>query len=354
MVIARIAVALAGVYLILATFGSAVRTVVLPRGRSPRITRNVFVVMRRLFRLRIGPRPTYERTDSVLAPYAPVSLITLVFVWLAIVFVGYAAAYWGSGRSVTDSIVLSGSSLTTLGFERPDALGWFLVVLSEAAVGLVIVALLITYLPSIYAAFSRREAMVASLETRAGVPPSAEALVIRVWAIEWLDKVQDFWPAWEAWFIDLQETHTTFPSLAFFRSPQPEQSWVTTAGAMLDTASFMASTIDRPRDPAAELLLRSGYIALRRIAGVLIPRATFPSDPRPTDPISIARAEYDEAVDRLAAAGVPLVDDRDLAWKAFNGWRVNYDAVLLGLARVTDAPYAPWISDRSVLTVRPR
>lgn len=35
-----------------------------------------------------------------------------------------------------------------------------------------------------------------------------------------------------------------------------------------------------------------------------------------------------------------------LAWRDFAGWRVNYDTVLVALAGLTMAPYAPWSSDR--------
>jgi len=49
----------------------------------------------------------------------------------------------------------------------------------------------------------------------------------------------------------------------------------------------------------------------------------------------------------MAAAGMPMVTDRDQAWLSFRGWRVNYDEVLLQLAQLTWAPYAPWSSDRS-------
>jgi len=44
----------------------------------------------------------------------------------------------------------------------------------------------------------------------------------------------------------------------------------------------------------------------------------------------------------LAADGVPVKADREQAW------RVNYDRVLLALARMTMAPYAMWSSDRSI------
>src|SRR5213075_1815942 len=80
----------------------------------------------------------------------------------------------------------------------------------------------------------------------------------------------------------------------------------------------------------------------------------YDRDPGPSDPISVAREEYDALYDRLAEAGVPLRADRDQAWRDFAGWRVNYDAVLLGLAGFVMAPYAPWVSDRSPAHLPPR
>lgn len=70
--------------------------------------------------------------------------------------------------------------------------------------------------------------------------------------------------------------------------------------------------------------------------------------PQPTDPISITKEEFDGVYAQLADAGVPVVADREQAWRDYAGWRVNYDAPLLALARLTMAPYAPWVSDRSI------
>ncbi|GER85951.1 hypothetical protein KDW_01130 [Dictyobacter vulcani] len=72
----------------------------------------------------------------------------------------------------------------------------------------------------------------------------------------------------------------------------------------------------------------------------------YPANATYTDPISISRTEFDAALDQLAAADVPLVVDREQAWKDYQGWRVNYDTVLLGLAELIMAPVAPWSSDR--------
>ncbi|MGI8698678.1 MAG: hypothetical protein ACR2J0_05995 [Mycobacteriales bacterium] len=261
----RVLVFLAGLAVVALTAASAVRTVVLPRAVPARLTRVVFLAVRGLYRLRLGRAAGYEQRDAVMASYAPVSLLVLLQMWLVLVWLGYAAMLWAAGAGSTAyDLVLSGSSLVTLGFVAPHTTVLILLAITEAAVGLVLLALLITYLPSLYGAFSRREAMVAKLAVRAGEPPSGAELLIRASVLSNLDALGEFFAGWEDWFIELEETHTSFPALTFFRSPQPDQSWVTAAGAVLDAASLRASTVDAPRDVTSELTIRAGYLALRR------------------------------------------------------------------------------------------
>jgi hypothetical protein len=346
MIVLKILAFILGAAIVFATVGSAIRTVILPRGVPARLGRFVFVAMRRLFRLRAGRTSSYEKRDRAMALYAPVTLLVLLLVWITLVLFGYTGMFWGFGdRSFRDAFRLSGSSILTVGFERPHDLPSSVLAFSEAALGLVLLALLITYLPTIYAAFSRREAVVTALEVRAGSPPSAVEMLERYWILAAYDRLRNLWTNWETWFVEIEETHTSFPALVFFRSPQPDHSWVTAGGAILDAASLMVSTVDYPREPGAEFCIRAGYLAFRRVADFF--RIEYDPNPAPTDPISITREEYDEAHDRLAAAGVPLKQDRDQAWRDFSGWRVNYDTVILSLAALTMAPYAPWSSDRS-------
>jgi hypothetical protein len=342
----------AGLAVVLGTFGSAVRTVVIPRAIPARITRFVFLGMRSLFRLRARPRRSYEDRDRVMALYAPVSLLVLLLTWITAVLIGYALMFWGLGTSAAEAFILSGSSVLTLGFAAPSGVADTVLVYSEAAVGLILLALLITYLPSIYGVFSRRENLVAGMEVRAGSPPSAVEILQRSWRVDRFQKLNVLWPRAEQWFLELQETHTSFPAVVFFRSPQPEHSWVTGAGALLDAAALRLSVIDRPADADAAYCIRAGYLALQRIARFF--RIPFDPDPRPDDPISITRDEFDDAVQALRDQGVPVKEDLDQGWRDFNGWRVNYDRVLVALAGLTMAPYAPWSSDRSVRDWRPR
>jgi hypothetical protein len=172
-------------------------------------------------------------------------------------------------------------------------------------------------------------------------------MVLRYWRLERMQELNAVWEEWERWFVDVEETHTSFSALVFFRAPQADHSWVTAAGAVLDGAALTISSIDVPHDVRADICIRAGYLSLRRIAegyGIRYER-----QPSPGDPISITRQEWDDAIDDLAASGVPIKPDRDQAWLDFAGWRVNYDTVLLELADLTDAPYAMWSSDRGVL-----
>jgi hypothetical protein len=246
------------------------------------------------------------------------------------------------------ALELSGSSLYTLGFVMPPNVPTMVLAFSEAGFGLVLLAMLISYLPSTYQSFQRREAAVTALDVRADTPPTARAMLVRSSIIGGWDRLEQLWRDWENWFVDITETHTSLPALVFFRSPHWEHSWVTASGAVLDGASLLASTVDRPPSPDAELCIRAGYVALRRIAD-FFGIDHNPNPHWPEVPISIDRREYDQVCRELIEAGVPLKSDLDQAWRDFAGWRVNYDRVLLALAALTMAPYAPWSSDRSMI-----
>jgi len=282
-----------------------------------------------------------------MAHFSPFALLSLVAAWLVLTTVGFMALFWAvEQEGWADAFHESGSSLLTLGFAPIEGSALQAVSFVEAALGLALLALLITYLPTLYGSFSRRETRVAMLETRAGTPASAVEMLLRHHRIGLTDRLVDTWADWELWFAEIEETHTSYPALVFLRSPQPDRHWVTAAGTVLDGAALTLAAVDRTYQPEAAIVIRAGYISLRRIADFF--GVEYDPDPAPGDPIAVARSEFDEALDRLAAEGVPIVSDRDQAWRDFAGWRVNYDTALLALADITMAPYAPWVSDRSV------
>jgi len=352
-IVAHIVVGLAGLALLLWTLTSAVKSVVVPRATPTALTRAHFVVLGRLFRRIASTERSFDARDRVMSLYGPVGLVLLPAVWVTLVVVAFTGVFWGVGvHPFSEAFIISGSSLMTLGFERPEGVWRTALAFVEAGLGLGLVSLMISYLPTIYGAFSRRETLVGMLEVRAGLPPSPATLFIRYQAIGLLADIDDdLFRPWETWFMDIEESHTSQPALVHFRSPHPDRSWITAAGCVLDTAALAASTVDGTARARASLTLRTGFFSLRRIADYFgIP---FDPNPAPDAPISISRAEYDQLVAELEAAGVPLRADRDQAWRDFAGWRVNYDAVLLSLCALAMAPPARWSADRMPTFVMP-
>lgn len=347
MILIQVSIFLFGLYVTALAMISAVRTLVLPRSARDPVAAAIFGSVRRLFNLRLRWANSYSDRDRIMAFYAPFSLLSLLPIWLLLVLLGHTAMFWALGAGDWwHSFTVSGSSLLTLGFAQGSTFIHTLLAFTEATIGLILVALLIAYLPTMYTAFSRRETAVNRLGVRAGSPPTAPEMLLRYQRLSQLDRLSAVWYDWEIWFSELEESHTSLAALVFFRSPEPDHSWITAAGAILDAAALTAATLDLPRDPQADLCIRAGYLALRRIADFF--QVEYNPNPRfPEEPISITRGEFEETYDLLQESGLPMRVDREEAWQDFAGWRVNYDRVLLALCALTMAPYAPWSSDRS-------
>jgi hypothetical protein len=343
--ILRIIAIIFGSLLVCFALLSAMKTLVIPRAMPDRITGITFGIIRWMLNIPLRWAQTYQSRDRIMIYYAPFALLVLLPVWLILVALGYTGIFWGLGVfDWYEAFLLSGSSLLTLGFAKAGNLIQLILVYSEATIGLLLIALLIAYLPTMYAAFQRRETAVSLLEVRAGDPPSADEMLLRFNRIHGLTRLSETWETWEKWFVDLQESHTSLAMLVFFRSPQPNHSWITAAGAVLDAAALTRSTLDIPHDIQADLCLRAGYLTLRHIADFF--NVSYNPNPHAGDPISITRAEFDAAYDQLLSQDLPVKLSRDQAWRDYAGWRVNYDQVLLALAELTMAPQAPWSSDR--------
>jgi len=339
------ALATVGVFSVLS---SVVRTVVLPRAVPARLARAVFILVRTLLRLRIALTRgrDYRTRDRVFALQAPLGLFGQLLAWGLLVWVFFALVFWSlpetalTGAGFVQALKISGSSMLTLGFERPHSFSGELTAFADAAVGLFLLALVITYLPSLYGAFSRREALITKLAVRAGKLPSGPALLVRSWELGRFEQLEEVWDAWEDWFIDLGETHTTFPQLGFFRSPHPENHWVLAAEAVLDGAALLIAACDLPRQSRSELCLEAGVGALSAIADFLgIPHRPEESGAE----IVLTQEQFDEAYDQLAELEVPLMD-REVGWQEFSRTRTRYEHLIAVLGRMTDSPRSSWSS----------
>lgn len=317
---------------------SAVRTTVLPRPERVWLTTTSFSVARRLALWASARSSSAAGRHRILGTFAPVVLISLPVVWSVGLFMSFALIFWGwNAGSFAAAVELSGSSLTTLGFIPAPTFVTRMFAILEALFGLALIALLISFLPTLYSTFSRREVAVGRLTTRAGEPPTPREFLVRLAAIDRLDQVGDRWEEWEQWFVELGETHTTFPALIYFRSARPGRSWLTAAETALDTAALVTSVTLVPSTGQAETMIRSGYLALRAIADFY---EIEPEDsPKDRTQLSVSELEFNELLDQLVAGGLHIDVDRAQAWDDFAGWRVNYDRALTGLKElVGDVP----------------
>ena len=280
MIILQIILVVAGALLVVWTFMSAAKTFVVPRSERQALTVFLFAVSFRFFDFFAQRRETYEEKDRIMALYAPLTLLMLVPFWLLLTAVGFALIYWAMGvRPLTEAYIISGSSLLTLGYAQFDNFFFHIASFSEAVIGLMLVAMLISYLPAMYSAFSRCETAVALLEVRAGWPPTAPELL---WRLRGLDidlaERKAFWRSWEQWFTEIDENHTTLAALVFFRSARPHLSWVNSAGVVLDGAAHSLSLLDDDEESTTKAVVpRAGFLALRRIADLF--QIPYPTDP---------------------------------------------------------------------------
>ena len=162
--------------------------------------------------------------------------------------------------------------------------------IAAGATWAVVVTLQIAYLPSLYDAFNRREALVAMLESRAGLPAWGPEVLARHQLVGIIDTLPGLYSDWERWAADVAESHTTYPVLLLFRSPEPWYSWVVGLLAVLDAAAMhLALSPDAPASQA-RLCLRMGFTALNRIAKTL--GWPVDPDPNPEGPIALTFEEF--------------------------------------------------------------
>jgi len=349
--IGRSLAAVAGALLVLTAWTSAVGTLIVPRPVSSWLTRWVDKTVNGAFRLASRGIGDYRRRDRVLAAQAAAILLGQLAAWLGAAFVGFWLLLWPfEARGLGSAFSAAGSALFTLGFAVPAGGAPSAIVTAAGATGLVIVTLQIAYLPSLYAAFNRRETEVALLNARAGVPSWGPELLARTHyalgsGMSTLDTLPDLYARWEVWAADVAESHTTYLPLVRFRSPRPLSSWVTALLAVLDSAALLLALSPKaaPTVPA-RLCLRAGFLCFNQIAQAM--GIKVPEEPDPHRGISLTYQEFLDAIDRMREVDFPIERDPAEAWVDFVGWRVNYEQAAYAVAADLHVVPALWSGGR--------
>lgn len=348
---ARCVLAVIGAVMVLGVWASVIRTLIVPRPYASRLSRWVDTAVLAVYQLITRSIGSYRQRDRVLATQAAAILLTQLAGWIAAALAGFTLLLLPFDRAgLAVALSDAGSSMFTLGYAEPPGSWPSALVFFAAATGMVIVALQIGYLPTLYSAFNRRETEVALLGARAGVPTWGPELLARThYALgsgtSTVGTLPDLYERWERWAADVAESHTTYLVLVRFRSPRPLSSWVTALLAVLDSAAmYLALSPQAAPTVQARLCLRGGFECLTRVAQAM--GHDIPPDPRAGDGISLSYDEFLEAVERLRAVGFAIERDPADAWPDFAGWRVNYERAAYAIAAATDTVPAPWSGPR--------
>jgi hypothetical protein len=341
---ARIVALVVGVAVLLFDGTAVIKLLIVPRAAGRWMSMPIRAVRRVFSRMALLAR-TYDGLDRVLAASEPVALVLQLASWLAIAVFGFTLIDWGLwGGPFVAAFSEAGSSVFTLGFTLNHTTAGRAIDFVAAGTGLVLVALQIAYLPTLYNAYNRRETLVTLLESRAGAPAWGPELLIRHQLISSVANLPFLFSEWERWAADVAESHTSYPSLLHLRSPRAKNSWIVSLTCVMDAAALYLAVDPEHAPIEARMCLRMGFTSLRDIAQVR--RISFDPDPSPDDPITLPKDEFVSACERLAAIGFPMSRSVEDAWPHFQGWRVNYEAVTYALAWSLNAPPARWTGPR--------
>jgi Ion channel len=331
----------------------AFETVVLPRRvtRQFRLTawfyRRTWIPWRKI----AAHIRTSSRQQSFLGYFGPLSLIMLLAFWAASLICGFALLQYGIGgheqlgnEPITFGRILyhSGETFFTLGYGDivpTSAMARALSVL-EAFMGFAFLGVVIGYLPVVYASFSRREIQISMLDARAGSPPTATELLVRLAGSSEnpaIDQIvlDEVLRDWERWAGELLESGISYPVLGFFRSQHSNQSWLGALMTMLDVTSLVMTGIEGIHPGQARLTFAMARHAAVDLAQVVNARYDPQAPDRLTD------ADFDALRTTLAAAGLKL-RSTDEARIKLNKLRSMYEPYLHSTAKNLMVALPPW------------
>jgi hypothetical protein len=346
---------LAGLLIVLTSARSIIGTLIVPRPVTSWLTRRVDQFVNGLFQAGTARIRDFKVRDRVLAGQVAAILIGQIVVWLLMFFIGFSLIFWPLVHGgITQAFTSAGPALFEIGSTHAQGALQRSVLDVASLAGIITVTLQIAYLPTLYAAFNRRETEVALLNARAGVPSWGPELLARTHyalgsGVSSIGTLPQIYSDWERWAADVTESHTTYLPLVRFRSPKPNSSWVTALLAVLDSAALYLS-LSPSQAPVvpARLCLRSGFLCFNSIARAMGYDVGFNvgDEPDPSGGITITYEEFLDAIARMRKVDFPIEREAEEAWPHFVGWRVNYERAAYAIAKAVDAVPALWSGPR--------
>ena len=328
-----LAYVLAGVFLLLIILVEAFEAMVLPRQitRPYRLTRLYYRVAWWIWAAIADRLFTGHRRQTILSIFGPLSMLALFFLWAAGLVLGFALVHFAVAPptgSFSDALYFSGVTFTTLGIGDITPVGTVgrLLTVVEAGSGMGFFAIVIGYLPTLYQAFGRRETLISMLDARAGSPPAAGRLLLRLRPSgSGEDLLQQFLSEAERWGAELLESHLSFPVLGFYRSQHDNQSWLAALTCLLDSSALLLTVVEGADRRQVRLTFAMARHALVDLALVLRRPPRTPATDR------LPEARLRELLDALKKEGTAVRDDEP-ARKQLTHLRGLYEPFAVAMA----------------------
>jgi len=345
-------IALGSVMLIVLVLQDAFETMLLPRRvkRHFRFARTFFfyswapwAALARIIR-------SDKRRNTFLSIYGPLSILFLLSFWATGLIMGFAMLHWAIGTPLGGKegaaglgiyAYFSGVTFFTLGYgdiTPSEPLGRVLAVV-ETGIGFGFLAVVISYLPILYTAFSRREVTISLLDARAGSPPTAATLLGRLARFSDLKRLDLFLGEWERWAAEVLESHLSFPVLSYYRSQHDNQSWLAALTTILDTSALVVAAV--PRDDRSQAWMA---FAMGRHVVVDLCQSYYapPVDP-PVDRLHPER--WRAFCEQLEKAGLKLSQGQTIERRLLE-LRGMYEPFIMALSDRFLMPLPPFLPDR--------
>ncbi len=324
-------------------------TIILPR-RVTRTFRFARFFMRSSWALysSVVRRISVTKTrESFLSYFGPLSLLVLFVLWASALIFAFAGMYWAAGAAVSPrlgpefrtDLYFSGTTFFTLGMGDvvpANGSAKALAVL-EAGTGFGFLAIVISYLPTLYQSFSQRETNISLLDARAGSPPTAAELLRRHGSRRILEGLGLYLRDWEVWSAQLMESHLTYPVLCFFRSQHDNQSWVAALAAILDVCALLIAYGEGETKWQAQLTFAIARHAVVDMSQVLKLK------PRVPQPDRLRREDLPRVRRLLLECGATGCTDAGDA--KLSELRAMYEPYLESLSRLLLMTLPPWGMD---------
>jgi ion channel len=348
----------AGLAVLVVVLYDLFQSVVLPRPAINKLATVRYIVRALYWMWRwVGNRmSSIPRRERWLASYGPVGVLAIFITWGLALVLAYGLIIDGvrdEMRPVPDSfgtsLYFSATTLVPLSYGDfvPEGVPARVATIAESATGVILAALAITLLFSLYESFQKREELVVTLDAFAGAPPSGVQMLETAASHGMLEELVKTFDDWRQWAAAVLESHLAYPMLVFFRSSHDNEAWLNSFGAVMDAAILVMSTVEDKSEGPAKLMYRVGNHLVEDLSWYFR-RWT----PRSDSPV-IERFEFDEAWARLQKAGYHCKPAEE-AWPTFARLRSTYASPINGLARALVIIPAEWIGDRSYLPHRQR